>query len=142
MRRDALLTASVLAWPNMSPMPAPARTTNQTWDERLRSVIFEAHRANPTAASTEPRKTGRLAPRRSSMRPPIWAATTKPAKKYRRTKLALRVGSPRLIWTYSLAKKNTGMNARLAIPRMRFSTENALEEKILTSMSGESVRRS
>ena len=47
-----------------------------------------AQRQKPTAASAQPSTTGRLAPTRSSIRPPICAATTKPRKKYRRTRLA------------------------------------------------------
>ncbi len=41
-----------------------------------------------------------------------------------------------------LAKKNTGMNAIIASPKMTFSTVNARLLKMRTLISGESVRRS
>ena len=40
------------------------------------------------------------------------------------------------------AKKNTGMNAIIAMPKMTFSTVNAWLLKIRTLISGDSVRRS
>ncbi len=40
------------------------------------------------------------------------------------------------------AKKNTGMNAIIAIPRMTFSTRNVRFSKMRTLISGDSVRRS
>ncbi len=57
-------------------MPAPASTMYSTWGPACRSVAFPAHSPNPTAASTQPSTTGRLAPIRSSIRPPICAQTT------------------------------------------------------------------
>ena len=51
------------------------------WLWKLSPVTLPAHREKPTAARTHPSTTGRLAPPRSSIRPPIWAATTKPMKK-------------------------------------------------------------
>ena len=41
-----------------------------------------------------------------------------------------------------LAKKNTGMNAIMASPRMTFSTVNVRLAKMRTFISGDSVRRS
>ena len=41
-----------------------------------------------------------------------------------------------------LAKKNTGMNAIMAMPRMMFSTRNGRLSKIRTLISGWAVRRS
>ena len=43
---------------------------------------------------------------------------------------------------YTLAKKNTGMNAIMAMPRMTFSTEKVRLAKMRTLISGDSVRRS
>jgi len=81
---EARLTASVLAGPSMNPIPAPAMMMNHCWVLKLSPVTFPAHSQNPTAPSTQPRTTGRLAPPRSSIRPPICAAMTKPMKKYSR----------------------------------------------------------
>ena len=41
-----------------------------------------------------------------------------------------------------LAKKNTGMNAIIASPKMTFSTVNVRLLKMCTLISGESIRRS
>ena len=71
-------------------MPAPARMTYHTCVPKFSWVTLPAHSSKPTAASTQPTTTGRLAPRRSSMRPPTWEATTKPRKKYRRYEAGLR----------------------------------------------------
>ena len=49
---------------------------------------------------------------------------------------------PSEIWAYSEPKKNTGMNTSIVIPSTMFSTRNARMRNILTSISGESVRRS
>jgi hypothetical protein len=57
-------------------------------------VTFPAHRKNPAAASAQPSTTGRLAPIRSSIRPPICAAITKPMKKYKISKLESVAFSP------------------------------------------------
>ena len=46
-----------------------------------------AQSANPMVAMTQPSTTGRLAPARSSIRPPICAKTTKPMKKYKIARL-------------------------------------------------------
>ena len=99
-----------------------------------------AHSANPTADRAQPSTTGRLAPPRSSIRPPIWAAITKPTKKYSSTRLALEAFLAREIWAYSLAKKKIGTNASMAMPSTRFSTRKGRFWKMLTCISGESVR--
>ena len=41
-----------------------------------------------------------------------------------------------------LAKKNTGMNAIMAMPRMTFSTVKVRLAKMCTLINGDSVRRS
>ncbi|MGP7998478.1 MAG: hypothetical protein ACLPKI_14310 [Streptosporangiaceae bacterium] len=41
---------------------------------------------------------------------------------------------------YTLAKKNTGMNASMATPSTMFSTLNARMRKMLTCISGDAVR--
>ena len=94
------------------------------------------------AARTEPDSTGRLAPVRSSIRPPICANTTKPMKKYKISRLEVVAFSPRAICPYNLAKKNTGMNTSIEMPSTRFSTRNGLIRKMLTWISGDSVRSS
>ena len=105
--------------------PGPGDDDVPLLGAKLSSVTLPAHRAKPTAARAQPRTTGRLAPPRSSMRPPIWAATTKPMKKYRRKRPASDAVLPRAIWAYSLAKKKTGTKASMAIPSTRFSTRKA-----------------
>ena len=49
---------------------------------------------------------------------------------------------PSEICAYSLPKKNTGMNTRLVMPSTRFSTRNGRMRKMLTRISGDSVRTS
>ena len=66
-----------------------------------------------------------MAPARSSIRPPICAQTTNPKKKYKISRLDVVAFSARAICPYKAAKKNTGMNAIIAMPRMMFSTKNA-----------------
>ena len=109
----------------MSPIPAPAITIQITWAPTCRSVALLAHSPNPAAASTQPRTTGRLAPIRSSIRPPICAQTTNPRKKYKMSRLDVVAFSASAICPYSAAKKNTGINAIIATPKMMFSTKNA-----------------
>ena len=67
---------------------------------------------------------------------------TKPMKKYRRKRPASEADLAREIWAYSLAKKNTGMNASMEIPSTRFSTKNSRILKMRTCISGDSVRSS
>ncbi len=74
------------------------------------------------------------------MRPPTWAAMAKPMKKNNRKIPASDASSPRLIWAYSLAKKNTGTNTSIVMPSMMFSTRNARLPKMLTLINGDSVR--
>ena len=45
-------------------------------------------------------------------------------------------------WAYSLPKKNTGMNTRLVMNSTMFSTRNGRMRKMLTRISGDSVRTS
>ena len=73
------------------------------------------------------------------MRPPTWARTTKPTKKKSRKTPASDAVLCNAICAYSLAKKNTGMNAIMAISNTRFSTANGLIRKISTLMSGDAV---
>jgi hypothetical protein len=96
-----------------------------TWAPACRSVAFPAHSPNPIAASAQPSTTGRLAPPRSSIRPPICAQTTNPKKKYKMSRLDVVAFSASAICPYSAAKKNTGMNAICAMNKMMFSTVNA-----------------
>ena len=103
---------------------------------------MEAQKPKPTAAMAQPRTTARLAPSRSSMRPPICAAMTKPMKKYSRKRPACEAVLCSAIWAYSLAKKKTGMKAIMAINSTRFSTAKGRMRKIATLMSGDSVRSS
>ena len=91
----------------------------------------------PTAAMAHPTTTARLAPSRSSRRPPIWAATTKPRKKKSRNIPASDAVLCRAICAYSLAKKKIGMNAIMEIISTRFSTVKARMRKMETAMSGE-----
>ena len=86
--------------------------------------------------------TGRLAPIRSSIRPPIWAATTKPAKNSSRNSPASDAVLPSEIWAYSEAKKKMGTKANMAMPSTRFSTRKARTRKMRTCISGSSVRSS
>ena len=102
-------------------MPAPATMTQICCLPKLRVVALEAQKPKPTAAMAQPMTTARLAPSRSSMRPPIWAAITKPRKKNRRKSPACDAVLCRAIWAYSLAKKKTGMKAIMAISSTRFS---------------------
>lgn len=51
----------------------------------LSAVTYPVHSAKPTTASAEPSTTGRSAPQRSRMRPPIRAVTTKPMRRTRET---------------------------------------------------------
>ncbi len=67
---------------------------------------------------------------------------TKPMKKYNRKRPALEAVSPREIWAYSLAKKNTGTKASMDTPRTMFSTRKARMRKMCTAMSGDAVRSS
>src|ERR1035441_5529904 len=77
-----------------------------TWDPGCRSVAWPAQSANPAAAIAQPSTTGRLAPVRSSILPPICANTTKPRKKYKMSRLAWVAFSPSAICPYTLTKKN------------------------------------
>jgi hypothetical protein len=52
----------------------------QSCELRLSLVTCPAHKKKPTELSTQPITTGRFAPMRSSMRPPICAAITNPMK--------------------------------------------------------------
>ncbi len=140
--REARLTASVLAGPSMNPIPAPARTMYHMLTAEAEPVTFPAQSQNPMAPSVHPSATGRFAPRRSSIRPPIWAATTKPAKKHSSRRLACEGVLPSEIWAYSLAKKNTGTNTSIETPSTRFSTKNGRIRKMSTWISGEVVRAS
>jgi hypothetical protein len=108
----------------------------------LSFVTSRAHSQRPTAAIVQPATTGRLAPTRSSRRPPTCAATTKPRKKYRRTRLPEEADFPRPIWAYSLAKKKMGTKTRFEAKRTRFCTKNGLIRKMLTLISGDSTPRS
>ena len=54
-------------------MPAPATITQICCLPKFSVVALEAQRPKPTAAMAQPRTTARLAPSRSSMRPPTWA---------------------------------------------------------------------
>ena len=83
-----------------------------------------------------------MAPARSSIRPPTWAAITNPMKKKSRNTPASEDVLPSEIWAYSLAKKNTGMNTVVAMPSTMFSTRNGRTRKMLTWISGDSVRSS
>ena len=58
------------------------------------------------------------------------------------SRLAVVAFSASAICPYTLAKKNTGMNAIMAMPRMTFSTEKVRLAKMRTLISGDSVRRS
>jgi hypothetical protein len=58
------------------------------------------------------------------------------------SRLAVVAFSASAIWPYTLAKKNTGMNTIMTMPRMMFSTPNARLAKMCTLISGDSVRRS
>ena len=58
------------------------------------------------------------------------------------SRLAVVAFSARAICPYTLAKKNTGMNAIMAIPRMTFSTVNVRFAKMCTLIRGDAVRRS
>ncbi len=89
-RFPARFTASVLAGPSIHPIPAPATITQILCWSKDRDVTFEAQMPKPTAASAHPSTTARLAPCRSSMRPPTWAMTTKPMKKKSRKSPGLR----------------------------------------------------
>ncbi len=124
----------------MKPMPAPASTTSHCCSLKLSEVTSPAHRWNPIAASTHPSTTGRLAPPRSSIRPPICEAITKPMKNQSRKTPASEEESPSAICAYSLEKKNTGTKTSIEIPSTRFCTENARMRKMSTLISGEAVR--
>ena len=105
-------------------------------------MTFDAHRPKPTAAMAQPRTTARLAPSRSSIGHRPAPGSTKPMKKYRRKMPAFEAESCSEIWAYSLAKKKIGMNAIMAISSTMFSTAKARMRKILTLISGDSVRTS
>ena len=123
-------------------MPKPATMIQICCFENESVVTFEAQRPNPTAAMAQPMTTARLAPSRSSIRPPICAAMTKPMKKYNKKMPAPEAESRNAISAYSLAKKNTGMKVIMAINKTRFSMANGRMRKILTLISGDSVRAS
>ena len=103
-------------------------------------MAFPAHSQKPAAASTQPSTTGRLAPIRSSIRPPICDATTKPMKKYSRYRLACEDDCPSATCAYRLAKKKTGTKASMATPSTRFSTRKGRMRNMLICMSGDGVR--
>ncbi len=88
----------------------------------------------------QPITTGRLAPPLSIMRPAIWAAITNPRKKYSRNSPVSVDDLPNEIWAYSLAKKKIGTNTSIEMPSTRFSTKNGRILKMLTCISGSSVR--
>src|SRR5579871_3003581 len=140
--RDARFTASVLDGVSIMPSPAPEMTTGQSWVLKSSPVALRPHKKKPTAATVQPRVTGSLAPIRSRRRPPIWDATTKPKKKYRRYTPACWAGLPSEICAYSLATKNTGTKASIAMPSTRFSTANARIRKMRTWIRGTAVRSS
>ena len=79
-----------------------------------------------------PITTARLAPSWSSIRPPIWAATTNPRKKNKRNRPAWEAVSCNEICAYSLAKKKIGMKAIMEIISTTFSTAKARVRKMDT----------
>ena len=101
-----------------------------------------AQSQKPTALIAQPSVTGSFAPARSSIRPPICAATAKPMKNHSSSVAAPIADMPSEIWAYALPNTNTGMNTSAETARTTFSTRNARTRNSRTSMRGDRVRLS
>ena len=81
------MIASVLAWPSISPIPAPATMIQITWGSDVQVRDLPGPQREPGGGQAAAEHHGPLGPDPVQQRPPICAQTTKPRKKYKMSRL-------------------------------------------------------